>query len=39
MDIPERVTQLADFLREKGFTPVGFADVEDLYVIQIAEGG
>lgn len=39
MEIPERVAEIAGLLREKGFSPVGFAEQDDIYVVQIAEQG
>lgn len=39
MEIPDRVAQIASLLREKGFSPVGYAELDDIYVVQIAEQG
>lgn len=39
MDIPVRVKELAETLAAKGFTPVGYGEMDELYVVQIAEQG
>lgn len=39
MDIPDKVQQLADLLQSKGFSPVGYAEVDEGYIVQISESG
>jgi hypothetical protein len=39
MEIPVRVQELAELLAGKGLTPVGYAEQEEHYLVQISEGG